>query len=214
MIHILIASLGFLFFLGIAEIAKQLFQFPADLTRKIAHMLSGVYAFFLPYYLTRDELILLSILFVFILFITKTFRMFESIHGVSRKTHGEIYFPLSLGFLAYFFLPEHLLAAQFGLLVLGFSDAIASIVGIEYGSHTVFIWGHKKSIEGSAAFLITTIFLIVIFLPSSSFLLYSIGLLGAIALTFVELFSIRGLDNFFLPILGASFFQYILLALR
>ncbi len=212
--HIFLASLGFLFFLGIAEAFKYLFQFRADLTRKIAHMLSGAYAFFLPYYLSREELIVLSLLFVCILLITKALRMFSSIHGVSRKTHGEVYFPLSLGLLAYFFLPDHLLSAQFGVLVLGFSDALASIVGIEYGSHSIMVWGHKKSFEGSFAFFISTCLIIFMFLPPFSWGLLGGELVIALLLAFLELVCIRGLDNLSLPILGAFFFQYILLALR
>ncbi|MDD4989586.1 MAG: hypothetical protein PHV42_04150, partial [Candidatus Pacebacteria bacterium] len=165
-------------------------------------------------FLTRRELIVLSVLFVGIIFATKTFGLFESIHGVSRKTWGEIYFPLSLGLLALFFLPEHILSAQFGVLVLGFSDALASIVGIEYGVHGMRIFGHKKSVEGSLTFFVTTTVLIFAFLTPASFLFIVSAILIAFLLTLVELFSINGLDNLLLPLLGAFLFQYILLILR
>ncbi|MDD5050154.1 MAG: hypothetical protein PHV93_00220 [Candidatus Pacebacteria bacterium] len=214
MLRIILASLGFLLILLVSEACKKHFHFSADITRKIAHMFSGVFAFFLPYLLTRGELIVLSVLFIGIIFGTKTFGLFGSIHGVSRKTWGEIYFPLSLGLLAYFFLPDRVLSAQFGVLVLGFSDALASIVGIEFGSHKLRIFGHQKSIEGSAAFFVTTIVITIAFLTPTSFLIIIAGLFVAFLLTSVELFSINGLDNLLLPVLGAYLFQYILLALR
>ncbi len=214
MLHIFFASVGFLIILGITELFRGSFQFTTDLTRKIGHMLSGVYIFFLPYFLNKTELIILSLLFVGILFVTKTLKIFQSIHGVSRKTWGEIYFPLSLGILAFFFLPDHILSAQFGVLVLGFSDALASIIGIEYGSHEIKIFGHKKSLEGSAAFFLTTCILICAFLPGGSFSFYGIAIFAAFFLTCIELVSKNGLDNLFLPVISSFLFQYLLLALH
>ena len=213
MLELIYSAFGFFIILGIAESLKKFFHLPSDITRKIAHILSSILAFFLPYYLSRVELIILSILIATVLFITKNSKIFKSIHGIERATFGEIYFPLSLGLLAVFFLPSHLRAAQFGLLVLGFSDAMASIIGESFGKHFIYIKGHKKSFEGSAAFFITTCILIVIFFPSASFTVYLVGILCAIILTLLELALIYGLDNLFLPILAATLFQYVLFAM-
>jgi phytol kinase len=213
MLNIIFSALGFLLILGISEFIKKYLHLTNDVTRKVAHMLSGVLIFFLPYYLSVVELFILSILTALALVITKYVGIFQSVHGVKRNTLGEIYFPLSLGLVAIFFLPNHLLSAQFGVLVLAFSDAMASIIGQKYGKHGVFIFEHRKSLEGSLAFFITTCALIFIFVPQISLAVFFVGLLCAFLLTFMELALVFGLDNLFLPCLGAFLFQFMLLAL-
>ncbi len=213
MLTIALASLGFLVTLGIAEGLKAFLCFSGDITRKIAHMISGVYCFYLLETLSRSELIVLSLIFVAILSTTKILRLFKSIHGVSRSTWGEIYFPLSLGLLAIFFLPGHIYSAQFGILVLGFSDALASIFGVQYGFHSIRVFNHKKSVEGSVVFFIATCAIIYFFLPFAPISAYGVFILAALVLTVTELVLTQGLDNLFLPLVGACLFQYILLAL-
>jgi phytol kinase len=138
-----------------------------------------------------------------LLFFTRNKNTFSSIHSVERKTFGEIFLPMGVIICALIFLPDKAVQFQFGILIMGISDALASIVGGKYGKHGFKIFGHKKSLEGSGAFLISSLIIVFFFT----------GKLGGniifipVILTLVESFLILGLDNLILPMVGAYLIQ-------
>src|SRR5438105_5002533 len=115
MIALLLSGAGFVALALAADFLHRHFHLRASLTRKIAHMSAGAFSFFLLDYLDRDQLIILSIGAALFLLLAKQWNFFPGIHGVSRRTLGEIYFPLSIGLLASFFLPLHLDAVKFAV---------------------------------------------------------------------------------------------------
>ncbi len=86
--------------------------------------------------------------------------------------------------------------AIIGLLVLSIADSAAAIVGIKFGKTQLF----SKSLEGSAAFFITTT--IIVFSLSSA--AAYINFIAVIAATVVELFSTPRInDNLLIPMVLA-----------
>lgn len=200
-----IVTTAFLVLFISVEFLQKFTRLENNITRRIAHILSGIFVFFLPNFLSAQQIVILSVLFAVFLYITKYFRFFSSIHKVDRKTLGEIYFPLGVGISAFFFLPQNVVAFQFGVLVLTISDAFGGLIGEFYGKHIIFKHS-KKSFEGSAVFLALTYLL---FLSFTSFKLrdYALtGLISAASLTFLELILAYGLDNLFLPSVSALLF--------
>lgn len=185
------------------EFISRRFLIPVNFSRKIAHVFSSLVVFCMPYFLVKDEIIAVSLTFALLLFFTRNKNTFSSIHSVERKTFGEIFLPMGVIICALIFLPDKAVQFQFGILIMGISDALASIVGGKYGKHGFKIFGHKKSLEGAGAFLISSLIIVFFFT----------GKLGGniifipVILTLVESFLILGLDNLILPMVGAYLIQ-------
>jgi phytol kinase len=110
-----------------------------------------------------------------------------------------------------------------GILVLGWGDGLASIVGERTGSGILKVLGNRKSLAGSATMFVassfvTLAFFLVFALPNEALvaggLVASIGtaatvtvgvLATALVATVVELVTPFGLDNLTVPIVTALF---------
>ncbi len=121
---------------------------------------------------------------------------FQSMFRANEKhsLNGASYMMIS-AFATIILLPKAAFLSAFTILVI--SDVLASIVGQLYGEHKV----SNKSLEGSAAFLISALVICLIFS-----LIYDVKLLplfvAAFAATAAELFSkkLRVNDNLLIPI--------------
>jgi len=175
-------------------------------SRKATHVLSGGISYLLPVYLNPREIMILAVFFTIVLLISKLKKIL-SLHNVKRTTYGEVVYPLALGIMAYFFLPEHIVAFQFGVLVLTFCDASAELIGNVFPIKKIRIMGYYKSWGGSLAFFIIAILLGIITHLSSMHIAYII--LIALILTVIELLLTYGLDNLIVPI-AAAYLSYLL----
>lgn len=192
------------FILG-AEFLKRKFSLPSAFTRRAIHIGTAIVAGVAPIFVTKGEIFWVSIIFAIILFIGRAYHLFSAIHSVERHTFGEVYLPLGVAFTALFFLPQNIQAFQFGIFIMGISDAIGGLVGEKFGKHPLSIFGNKKTMEGSLAFFVVSLVLTAIFVPLIS---YKLILVPAI-LTLVELCFVYGLDNLVLPIVGAYLIQML-----
>ncbi len=192
------------FILG-AEFLKRKFSLPSAFTRRAIHIGTAIVAGVAPIFVTKGEIFWVSIIFAIILFIGRSYHLFSAIHSVERHTFGEVYLPLGVAFTALFFLPQNIQAFQFGIFIMGISDAIGGLVGEKFGKHPLSIFGNKKTMEGSLAFFVVSLVLTAIFSPLISYKLFLIPTI----LTFVELCFVYGLDNLVLPIVGAYLIQML-----
>ena len=190
-------------------IAGRFFSINTEITRKLSHVGTGVVAFFSPDFLSKNEIIILSVLFLIVILITKHFGLLTSVHDVKRKTFGEFMFPVAVGISALIFLTAFVQAFQYGILILTFSDPAAGIIGSRYGKHKISLLGDNKSAEGSLAFFVTALISTIFFIGVSDIEIYKIILI-TLVLTITELISIRGFDNLSLPIVSGSLFVLIL----
>lgn len=203
--EIALASLGFfVLFLGIEAFTRRT-NLSHEISRKLAHILGGIGAAALPFFMTFNDIAILSGLFIAVMLISKNKHIFRSIHDIKRSTYGEVYFPASICLTALLF-PDRPLYI-FGVLVMAISDALASIVGQALGRRQYQLFRHKKSYAGSIAFAISTFVLCYTlgshyFHSSTSHLLLS-SAYAAIALAAVEACTSLGLDNLLIPPLAA-----------
>ncbi len=135
------------------------------------------------------------------------------LHGVTRKSLGEFYFPFGVAIL--FFASEGEPALYWPpLLLLTFADALAALAGVAFGSRRYTTDDGVKTVEGSAAF-----FLVAFVATAFSLGLWSsldwpriiivsllLGLIGVL----LEAIAWRGLDNLFIPVLGFLFLDAFL----
>ena len=91
------------------------------------------------------------------------------------------------------------------ILVLALSDSLAALVGTKYGAHPVRVdANNRKSIEGSAAFFVCTFVILTVGLPVLVGMPVGKALccaaLASVTLTVIELMSLSGRDNLFIPV--------------
>ncbi len=129
----------------------------------------------------------------------------DVLHGVSRNSFGEMYFPAAVALL--FVLADgNALLFCIPILILTLADALAALIGVRYGQMQYKTSEGTKSLEGSMAFF--TMAFLSVHIP---LLLFSdvgrvesllIGLIMGVLVMLFEAIAWRGLDNLFIP-LGA-----------
>jgi len=130
-------------------------------------------------------------------------RFGQVLHGVERKSWGEIYFPLAVALL--FLLADgHRLFYVIPLLTLTLADAVAALVGVRYGEHRYATSEGSKSAEGSLAFFLVAFLsayvpLLLLSASGGSEALLIALVLGILVMLF-EAISVGGLDNLFIPL--------------
>lgn len=205
---VLIFSVLFIIFF----IGKIIYKrFDVELSRKFVHIFSSLFALSFPFIISNHlTLLFLSIFFSIFIFIFKFYKnkdsLLKSVVDIDRKTIGEILFPMSI-YLVFIFSKEYYFYL-ISLLVLALSDALAAIIGKKYGKIKIPIEQDFKTLEGSLIFFIMTFLSIKIpLILFSNFHLLNIILISfiiAILITMLELISIYGTDNIFIP-LGVLF---------
>ena len=146
-------------------------------------------------------------------FINYQSKLFPTIEDVDRKSYGTLFYCLSLFILIYLYWNKDPTSLFAGFFIMTFGDGFAGLIGKNFQSKSWFFFNQKKSLFGTMTMFITS--LIVIF-SLSYFQKYSLNInifVIAFISTVIEQFSIFGLDNFFVPILSAFFFNYFITGL-
>ena len=132
------------------------------------------------------------------------FGVFNAIHGVSRSTYGEVFFPLGITALA--LVSPDALSFAYGVLVLGLADGLAALIGSRLGRRPVPLLRTRKTLWGSGTFLVVCFAVGAVLLVGAGEVPPQYALIAAaamaIVLTPVELSLEHGLDNLVLPTLA------------
>ena len=116
---------------------------------------------------------------------------------------GTVYYALSL-FLISIFTFGIIKRPEIGLcsiLIMGYGDGLAAIIGRSLRSIPYKIGKTKKTIAGSATMLFISFFIVAIFLCSIQSPLWLLkSILLAVSVTILEAVSIKGTDNITVPI--------------
>jgi dolichol kinase len=183
-IFVVVAAYGLLFMAG--EVATRRRHVSPELTRQYIHLLSGVAAVLFAIWLTREELIGLSVLFLGGLLISQRLSLLQSIHQVRRTTWGELFFPAGIALAALLYLPHSPHLYSLSVLIMALSDPLANLIGSRTGRGRLLF---GKSLLGSTVFFTCTLVL-------SLFFLQPVGALLVAALaTLFEALSPYGSDN-------------------
>jgi phytol kinase len=172
-----------------------------EFSRKFIHIVVGSFVAFWPFYMSWNWIIVLSIAFVIIIAASKYFHIFQSIHAVERPTWGEIFFAVAVGLLAFITHEPWVYAAA--LLHMSLADGLAAVTGVTWGKMNSYkVFGHPKSIVGSATFFIVSVILLTSYSHITGQFL-SIDAIAGLALltTAVENVGVQGLDNLFVPVI-------------
>ncbi len=175
-----------------------------ELSRKAVHITVGCFAASWYWYLPRWQIIGLAVAFAVVVILSKRLHLFQAIHAVQRPTWGELCFAGAVGVLAA--VTNNPAVYAVALLHMGLADGLAALVGTRFGRNNQYrLFGHTKSLAGSAAFLAVSLALLFGFVLYSGGLAVSYSMLLPIALgaTLLENISVRGLDNITVPLFVA-----------
>jgi phytol kinase len=180
-----------------------------ELMRKLVHLGMGLVALSLPWlFESAWSVVVLTSVFVLLLIglrVQPTLRIHlgSPIHGVDRKSLGDIYFALGVGGLFLFSSGDPLLFC-IPILILTLADAAAGVTGLYYGRLRYVVVTGEKSIEGSIAFFFTAFLsahtALLLFTEIGRIETLLIALALGLFLTLVEAVASNGLDNLLIPL--------------
>ena len=188
--------------IGVAELLGARLGYGSDFTRKLIHIGVGMISWALPFlFLTPWPFVAAALTFALLNLLDWRFGFLASMASSDRANLGTVYFPLAAAAVAILLWeqPPLMVAA---LMPLTWGDGLAAPVGRALGTVSYTVWGHTRTLQGSAAFfgaglLFTWLALWLIPGPPA------ISPLGALApavavmivTTLVEAVSVWGLDN-------------------
>lgn len=134
-----------------------------------------------------------------------------------RYNLGTVYYPISLLLLVVlcFGGPIPLYVGGIGVLVMGWGDGLASLVGKRWGRPFAGFAGRHKSLAGSIAMLSASTLVVALFMlrfhPAATAAPFVVGasLATAAVATLIELATPFGLDNITVPLSTTLFFHLV-----
>lgn len=174
-----------------------------EFSRKFIHISVGGFVAFWPFYLSWQQIEILSVAFVVCVGISKYFKIFQAIHSVQRPTWGEVFFAAAVGIIALVTHDKWVYAVS--LLQMALADGLAAIIGVRYGNRRRYIvTGHAKSLVGTSTFFVVSLAILAIAnhwgeLPLT--LGYAVAI-SAVA-SALENVAARGFDNLIVPLVVA-----------
>ncbi|GAB2765824.1 hypothetical protein GCM10027275_04190 [Rhabdobacter roseus] len=203
---ILLLTLCFLTLFGLAEVLYHWLRVPAELTRKIVHLGTGVLTLLFPLWLDSHwSVLVLCVGFLLLLLASLKYRFLPSINAVGRASLGSTLYPVAVYgcYLAYHHAERGLLVFYLPMLILAVCDPLAALVGKRWP------WGQygparsPKTLTGSGAFFLATFLLtglLLYLMPFPSELGTSFVLVLAALATGAEAVGLKGTDNLTVPL--------------
>jgi len=179
---------------------------PVEWTRKLVHFGAGLIATSFPW-LFASPWTLAVVALLGAVPVVAARRALGSVFAVERESLGEIYFPLAV-FVLFLIGRERPIFYLVALLTMVVADTLAAVLGQAYGKHQYLVTTQRRSLEGSAVFLLTA-FLVVeipLLLATSVERAACVLVAAQIALlvTSFEAIGTNGSDNLLVP-LGAYY---------
>ncbi|HEX6042630.1 hypothetical protein [Longimicrobium sp.] len=199
-----LVSVFLLLLFAIGEAWRHFGNPPAEWTRKLAHFGAGAVTAAFPWlFAWHGTVLILAFGFAGIIFATRRLGLLQSIHGVERRSEGGIYYPIAI-YLLFLLAGNQPVFYLISLLVLMVSDSLAALLGSEYGKAIYHVETDRRSLEGSAVFLLTTF--MAVHLPlllatdTSRWASVLIATQIALTVTIFEGISPGGSDNLVVPL--------------
>lgn len=173
----------------------------ANSIRRWGHFVSSILFISTALILFPAGSIIIGILFTIAVAIARLIPVLHHPWDVHRKSYGILLFPLGMMLPLLFITQAHQYEYITGMIILGIADPAANYIGKKYGKHPYFVFKNKKSLEGSLAFFIVTISILILFSMFISPLPLLFIAATAVILTIAEAVFIFGFDNLLLPLI-------------
>lgn len=176
-----------------------------EVTRKYIHiMLSNIWFISMAFFDNYIIATILPMLFVIINSLSYKFNLIKIMEREDKKEGiGTVYYAISLTVLSLvtFYINKPILALP-GILIMGYGDGLAAVIGQKVKSKSFNILGSTKSIAGSATMLIVSLIISILIFSfiGIEYLILKAFLIAIIA-TILEAISVKGLDNITVPLI-------------
>jgi phytol kinase len=180
-----------------------------EFTRKFVHITVGTFVAFWPFFLSWQEIRLLSVAFLVAVGISKYLKVFRAIHTVQRPTWGELFFALAVGLITFITQDKWIYATA--LLQMSLADGFAAVIGTRFGQRFRYIvFGHAKSILGTFTFLVVSAAILVGFSHFGGQELTLIFIMDlAVVASLIENIGVAGLDNLLVPLVVSGALRFL-----
>lgn len=211
LIGLIVASVYILFVFLTSKLVEKKGK---EICRKYIHiMLSNIWFISMAFFDNFIIAALLPILFVIINALSYKYNLIKIMEREDKKEGiGTVYYAISLTILSLvtFYIEKPILALP-GILIMGYGDGLAAVIGQSVKSKKYNILGSTKSIAGSITMFIVSLVIsicIFMFLGVEGLILKSFVL--AIVATILEGISIKGLDNITVPLIITFIVAYMI----
>jgi len=195
----------------ISIVFKKYNEDSREIVRKIIHIGIGPLipiAQFLK--INQNSALIFTGIVSLMVFINYTYKLFPTIEDVERKSYGTLFYCLSLFILIYLFWDKDPYALISGFFIMTFGDGLAGLIGKSFNSKSWIFFKQKKSLYGTMTMFLTSLIVVfsVGYAKQNSLNLNYLTI--AFFATFLEQFSVLGIDNFIVPISSALFFNFFI----
>ncbi len=178
-----------------------------EAARKVLHIIIGSYVASWLYFLTFEQIQLLSVAMFVGVVISHKFHVFHAINDVKRKTWGDLFYAVGIGLTA--FLANQPWIYALAILHMSVADGMAGLIGTKFGKKTQYkVLGHTKSVVGTSAFVVASFALLLIFNHNHpAEITRELIVVVPLGMALAENFGVRGTDNLLIPMLVAVLFR-------
>lgn len=188
-----------------------------EFARKYVHIGCATFAAFWPLFLSRNQIVFMSLAFVVVLVAVKQLNIFGSLRGIKRTTYGELWYALGIGVCAVLFANDAIYAIA--VLHVALADGFAAVVGVGLGKRAknFKFKGSTKSLEGTMTFITISFVLNAVYWVGFAGHQFDIdrpiivpiySLVSALILSVIEIVSPKGSDNVIVPV-SAGFLLWV-----
>lgn len=184
-------------------ISKFLSKKGEEVSRKFVHIaLCNIWFIFMYFIDSILWAIILPIFFVFFNALSYKYKIITSMERKENDGFGTVYYAISIFLIVLFtYSIKNMIVGLPGLLIMGYGDGFAAIIGQKIKSKEFRVGNTKKSIAGSITmFVVSTIILLIILNVLNIEFCIVKSLIIAIVATVLEFISIKGLDNITVPV--------------
>jgi len=140
--------------------------------------------------------------------------LMPTIEAIDRRSYGTLAYALAVTILVWLYWPKEFTAIMAGLMVMGFGDGLAGLLGSTFSSPCWRVWGQRKSIIGTVTMFVVSIMVLVILSTLSSIPINYRGIMNlAVIATILEQLAISGWDNLIIPLIISYLWQVSILPL-
>lgn len=205
--NLLATIYSFIYILAIIAVAFVLYRFTkigSEGVRKFIHILvSGWVLILVNCYDSLAWAVIGPVTFIFLnaAFVYSGFSKYLGM-GNRKRDNGLIYYPFSilvLVIMMYNGLADERIVIS-SVLMMGFGDGLAALIGSRFGRHGYSFIGGKKSLEGTLTMFAVSLTILLVVYPEGP---WYVSLLVAIFATLLENITPLGFDNISVPLLSA-----------
>lgn len=212
--NILGIIVSFIYVFGVIFFARFLERFGKEASRKAVHIL--VCNWWLLAMVFFDSPVWAAVVpacFVVLNYLSYRFQIFSSMErGAGKGDLGTVYYAISLLILALIsFGPlENPVVGGVGILIMGYGDGLAAVVGTRSPKMPYQLFGSEKTLSGSLTMLFVSFIVMILLLAATSqpqVLIPAITL--AVLATLLEAATPLGLDNLTVPLVSAGAYYFL-----